>query len=84
MTGIEHRHTGLLDPLGPYLVAEAGHREPEDVEPGSDVADAAGSKGGHGRGRRHAPASRRMSFSTPAAVTSAPAPGPVMTSGLVL
>ena len=28
-----------------------------------------------------APRSRRMSFSTPAAVTAGPAPGPVMTSG---
>ena len=71
-------------PLGAHLVAGAVHGEPQDVEPGAEIADAAGGERGDRPGALIAPASRRMSFSTPAAVTSAPAPGPVMTSGLAL
>ena len=64
----------------------ARDREAQDVEARADVPDAPR------RERRdrpapapaHAPASRRMSFSTPAAVTSAPAPGPRITSGFAL
>ena len=52
--------------------------------PGADIADTAGGEGGDRGLAHHAPARRRMSFSTPAAVTSAPAPGPVMISGLAL
>ena len=64
-------------PLGPYRIALAGESEPEDIEPGADIAHPArGERGDTLLRRPHAPASRRMSFSTPAAVTSAPAPGP--------
>ena len=82
MTGIEDPEAGLAQPLRPHNVAIARHREAEDVEAGADVPDAPRSE------RRdrpaHAPARRRMSFSTPAAVTSAPAPGPRITRGFAL
>ncbi len=80
--GVEDPDAGLRQPLGPHRVALAGDREPEDVEPGADGADASRRERRHRPA--HAPARRRMSFSTPAAVTSAPAPGPRMTSGFAL
>ena len=36
----------LAGPFGANRVARAVHREPQDVEPGADVADAAGREGG--------------------------------------
>src|SRR5207247_5417938 len=70
--------------LRAHLVARAVHGQAQDIQPRPHVADAARREGGDRPGRPHAPASLRMSFSTPAAVTSAPAPGPVITSGLAL
>ena len=70
-------------------VANRLDREAEDVEAGTAVADGAGGEdgGGHdlrGARRRSSVAIATMSFSTPAAVTVAPAPGPVTTSGFLL
>ena len=42
------------------------------------------SPGDYRRSRRSAIVTATMSFKTPAAVTSAPAPGPVTTRGLIL
>src|SRR5437867_960213 len=44
MPGIEHSETGPLHPLCPHFVAEPRHRKAENVESGTDVADAAWSK----------------------------------------
>ena len=79
---VEDPDSRLREPLRPDRVTVAGDREPEDVEAGPDVPDA--SRRERRDGSAHAPARRRMSFSTPAAVTSAPAPGPRMTSGFAL
>ena len=74
--------------LDGHAIAGAFEGETEDVEAGTDVADRAGCEGGGGL--LHRPFRRRscrvmatMSLSTPAAVTAAPAPGPVTTSGFV-
>ena len=48
---------------------------PRMSSPGPTLPTPPGREGGDRAGRRHAPARRRMSFRTPAAVTSAPAPG---------
>src|SRR4029077_13141045 len=67
------------------FVAGAGHRESQNVEARPDGADGAGRARRDTRSRgAHEPASGRRSFRTPAAVPAGPAPGPVITSGLVL
>ena len=88
MTGIEQRDTCRRAPFGNHLVARPGNGAPEHVEPWSEIADPSRccstiarmcltiSRAGH-RGA----VSRRTSPSTPAAVTSTPAPGPETTSG---
>ena len=52
--------------------------------PGPTLPTPPGAKAVTGPAALMRPASRRMSLSTPAAVTSAPAPGPVITSGFAL
>jgi hypothetical protein len=85
MSGVADLDPGCSTPFRPHRVALTGECQPEDVEPGADIADPAWRKSGAALlSPSHAPASLRMSLSTPAAVTSAPAPGPVITSGLVL
>jgi hypothetical protein len=80
-----------------HTVADAVDGEAEDVEAGTDVADGAGRVCGglvvHAERlagftsrdplRRSTIVIATMSLSTPAAVTAAPAPGPVTTSGFV-
>src|SRR5438105_107626 len=80
MPRIADLNAGCSAPLRPHRVALTGQREPEDVEPGPDVSHPARRESSEALLLRlHAPASLRMSLSTPAAVTSAPAPGPVIT-----
>src|SRR5262249_14641591 len=67
-----------------HRVAEAVHRQAEDVEARPDVADRARREDRALHRRRSCTVMATMSLSTPAAVTSAPAPGPVTTNGLVL
>src|SRR5438128_9059651 len=83
-----HDHGPRFSQLYGDCIARAIDGQTEDVESGTDVAD-----GSRCENRRatHRVRSRRswiviamMSLRTPAAVTSAPAPGPVTTSGLVL
>ena len=50
MARVAHVDARLAGPLGSHRVARAGHRQPEDVEPGADVAHAAGREGGDGAG----------------------------------
>ncbi len=83
MARIQDREARGVDPLGRDGVAWALDGQPQDVEAGPDVSDTRGCER-RDASAAHAPARRRMSFSTPAAVTSAPAPGPVMTSGFDL
>ena len=83
MAGIEDLDARPFTPLGSHRVAFPRQRQSEDIQPGADVAYATRSKRRDPRGLVfQEPANLRMSLSTPAAVTSAPAPGPVITSGL--
>jgi len=72
----------LLALFHPEEEETAGIRAGAWIEAGADVPD--GSRGERRDRPAHAPARRRMSFSTPAAVTSAPAPGPRITRGFAL
>ena len=85
----------VLGELDGDAVADRLDRQAEDVEAGAAVADGAGGEDGGGHDfvercplraplRRSSVAIATMSFSTPAAVTVAPAPGPVTTSGFLL
>ena len=84
MPGIANDDAVGIAPFGDDRVPGSCHRTPEHVQPGTEISDAC-------RGERtnaawqcgHDDASARMSFSTPAAVTAGPAPGPVMISGFV-
>ena len=75
MTRVQHRESRPVRPLCAHFVTRALDGEADDIEAGPDVAHASGGEGGH-RGRGHAPASRRMSLRTPAAVTSGARAGP--------
>src|SRR4029079_18752930 len=82
MAGVRHLDTRLVPPFHRDLVAGARYRAAEHVESRPDVADAARcSRGDFARGLGHAVTMRRTSPRTPAAVTTAPAPGPDTTSG---
>src|SRR6059058_5527320 len=81
---IQDLDAGRRGPLGLDPISGAIQSQAENIESGPHVADPAGSKGRHRFDRcSHVPASRNTSLSTPAAVTSSPAPGPVITSGLL-
>ncbi len=84
MTGVEDRDSRCGRPLCSNRVAIALQGQSEDIEARSDIADPARGECRDTLGPDHALASRKMSFSTPAAVTSAPAPGPVITNGFAL
>jgi len=84
MTRVEDGDPRCGRPLCTNRIAVALHGQSKYVEARSNIAYAARGKCRDTPGPGHAPASRRMSLSTPAAVTSAPAPGPVMTSGFAL
>src|SRR5258705_6355714 len=82
MPGVRHVDTRLVTSRDGDLITPAYDRAAQHVESGADIADAA-------RCARRDPAAilvhavtmRRTSPSTPAAVTTAPAPGPDTTSG---
>jgi hypothetical protein len=84
MTGIEDLDSRGIRPLGLHRVTRPGQGQAQDVETRSNIPHPSRREGRNAVTGPHAPASLRMSLSTPAAVTSAPAPGPVMTSGFDL
>ena len=77
VAGVEDLHAGSPRsiPPAPRRPAPATAR-PTMSSPGPRCPRRRGRRRSRGRRAAHAPASRRMSLSTPAAVTSAPAPGP--------
>ena len=84
MARIEDLYPGPSDHWARTVSPGPSRASPRMSSPGPTLPDASGGKGGNWPSSVSSPASRRMSLSTPAAVTSAPAPGPVMTSGLAL
>ena len=84
MSGIDHDDRRDLAPGGFDGIALAGERQTHDVEPRADVPHRSWREGPHSSCRSgHRRASDSTSLSTPAAVTAGPAPGPVITRGLV-
>ena len=81
---IADHHARLIAPFGSDRIAGARDGAASHVQAGPQVPNACWSEGAGAPGKvAHEAASARMSFSTPAAVTAGPAPGPVMMSGFV-
>src|SRR5687768_607874 len=74
----------VVAPLRDDGVAHPRDGTPEHIQARPEIANARrGERPDAVRQGGHDDASARMSFSTPAAVTAGPAPGPVMMSGFV-
>ena len=88
MPGISDDHAVVIAPFRDDCITRARNGAAQDVEARTEVANARRREGTNAArhvvgGCRHDAASPRMSFSTPAAVTAGPAPGPVMINGFV-